>query len=119
MGSGQVSSCFLPSDGKRVVMEGMPRRLRLQYPDAIYHLMARGNGRQDIVCDDVDRDRLLQYLGLGPSMNSCPVPVDRPEASSSSLTVDVEPFLPGLLGHTGGSRIDLGFLRFPRRFHGD
>ncbi len=36
----------------------MPRRLRLQYPDAIYHLMARGNGRQDIVCDDADRDRL-------------------------------------------------------------
>ena len=44
-------------------MEGMPRRLRLQYPDAIYHLMARGNGRQDIVCDDVDRDRLQEHLG--------------------------------------------------------
>jgi putative transposase len=41
----------------------MPRRLRLQYPDAIYHLMARGNGRQDIVRDDVDRDRLLEHLG--------------------------------------------------------
>jgi putative transposase len=63
MGSGQVSSFLLPSDGERVVIEGMPRRLRLQYPDAIYHLMARGNGRQDIVCDDVDRDRLLQHLG--------------------------------------------------------
>ena len=33
----------------------MPRRLRLQYPDAIYHVMARGNGRQNIVRDDVDR----------------------------------------------------------------
>ena len=44
-------------------MEGMPRRLRLQYPGAIYHLMARGNGRQDIVRDDVDRDRLQEYLG--------------------------------------------------------
>jgi putative transposase len=41
----------------------MPRRLRLQYPDAIYHLMARGNGRQDIVTDDLDRDRLLEHLG--------------------------------------------------------
>ena len=30
----------------------MARRLRVQYPDAIYHIMARGNGRQDIVCDD-------------------------------------------------------------------
>jgi putative transposase len=41
----------------------MARRLRLQYADAIYHLMARGNGRQNIVCDDVDRDRLLEHLG--------------------------------------------------------
>jgi hypothetical protein len=41
----------------------MARRLRIQYPGAIYHLMARGNGRQDIVCDDADRDRLQQELG--------------------------------------------------------
>jgi putative transposase len=44
-------------------MESMPRRLRVQYPDAIYHVMARGNGRQEIVCDDVDRDRLQEHLG--------------------------------------------------------
>ena len=62
-GSDLVSSFFLPSDGDHVSMEGMPRRLRLQYPGAIYHLMARGNGRQDIVCDDVDRDRLQEHLG--------------------------------------------------------
>ena len=41
----------------------MARRLRLQYPGAIYHVMARGNGRQDIVCDDVDRGRLQDELG--------------------------------------------------------
>ena len=41
----------------------MPRRLRLQYPDAIYHVMARGNGRQKIVRDDADRDRLQEHLG--------------------------------------------------------
>jgi putative transposase len=44
-------------------MELMARRLRIQYPGAIYHLMARGNGGQDIVCDDADRDRLVEYLG--------------------------------------------------------
>jgi len=44
-------------------MAVMARRLRVQYPDAIYHVMARGNGRQDIVDDDDDRDRLLDYLG--------------------------------------------------------
>jgi REP element-mobilizing transposase RayT len=40
----------------------MPRRLRIQYPDALYHVMARGNARQDIVCDDDDRRRLLASL---------------------------------------------------------
>jgi len=41
----------------------MPRRLRIQYPGAIYHVMARGNARQDIVCDDLDRERLGTLLG--------------------------------------------------------
>jgi putative transposase len=40
----------------------MSRRLRIQYADAIYHVMARGNARQDIVCDDVDRQRLIGGL---------------------------------------------------------
>ena len=40
----------------------MARRLRIQYPDAIYHVMARGNGRQDIVQDDADRGRLVACL---------------------------------------------------------
>jgi putative transposase len=44
-------------------VEDMARRLRIQYPGAIYHLMARGNARQDIVRDDADRDRLVEYLG--------------------------------------------------------
>jgi REP element-mobilizing transposase RayT len=37
----------------------MPRRLRIQYPGAIYHVMSRGNARQEIVEDDEDRHRLL------------------------------------------------------------
>ncbi len=40
----------------------MPRRLRIEYEDAIYHVMARGNARQDIVHDDDDRLRLLVDL---------------------------------------------------------
>ena len=40
----------------------MARRLRIQYSDAIYHVMARGNGRQDIVQDDADRGRLMACL---------------------------------------------------------
>ena len=44
----------------------MARRLRIQYSDAIYHVMARGNGRQDIVQDDADRGRLVAQ-GIGVS----------------------------------------------------
>ena len=40
----------------------MARRLRIQYADAIYHVMARGNAGQDIVVDDTDRQRLLSGL---------------------------------------------------------
>ena len=46
----------------------MPRRLRLHYPDAIDHLLARGNGRQNIVCDDVDRDRLTHLNSVRAGM---------------------------------------------------
>src|SRR6516164_8420813 len=40
----------------------MPRRLRLEFEGAIYHVMTRGNARQDIVQDDDDRTRLLTDL---------------------------------------------------------
>ena len=40
----------------------MPRRLRLEFEGAIYHVMTRGNARQDIVQDDDDRKRLLTDL---------------------------------------------------------
>ena len=40
----------------------MARRLRIQYADAIYHVMVRGNAGQDIVVDDTDRQRLLGGL---------------------------------------------------------
>lgn len=40
----------------------MPRRLRIEFEGAIYHVMARGNARQVIVRDDEDRQRLLTDL---------------------------------------------------------
>lgn len=40
----------------------MPRKLRLQYPGAMYHLMSRGNRRQKIFLDDVDRQDFLKTL---------------------------------------------------------
>ena len=41
----------------------MPRKLRVQYPGAIYHVMNRGDRRQPIFEDDEDRQRFLETLG--------------------------------------------------------
>ncbi|MDA1277940.1 MAG: transposase [Verrucomicrobia bacterium] len=40
----------------------MPRRLRVEYAGAIYHVMSRGDRREDIFLDDVDRQDFLKTL---------------------------------------------------------
>jgi len=40
----------------------MPRQLRLQYLGAMYHVMSRGNRRQKIFLDDVDRQDFIKTL---------------------------------------------------------
>src|ERR1035438_10099662 len=40
----------------------MARKVRIQYPGAIYHVMNRGDRREAIFEDDEDRERLLQTL---------------------------------------------------------
>src|SRR3989475_12435201 len=42
---------------------GVARKLRVQYPGAIYHLMNRGDRREPIFKDDADRARFLETLG--------------------------------------------------------
>ena len=41
----------------------MARPLRLEHPGAIWHVTSRGNARQAIVRDDVDRNRFVKTLG--------------------------------------------------------
>ena len=41
----------------------MARPLRIEYPGAIYHVTSRGNARQSIFIDDVDRQVFLEVLG--------------------------------------------------------
>lgn len=41
----------------------MPRQVRIEYPGAYYHVMARGNRRESIVFDDTDRRTFLRTLG--------------------------------------------------------
>ena len=40
----------------------MPCQLRVQYPGAIYHVMSRGNRREKIFLDDVDRQDFIKTL---------------------------------------------------------
>jgi REP element-mobilizing transposase RayT len=41
----------------------MPRKLRVEYEGAIYHLINRGDHREDIFRDHKDRERFLETLG--------------------------------------------------------
>lgn len=40
----------------------MSRPLRIQYPNAVYHITCRGNERQIIFKDNADRQKFLQFL---------------------------------------------------------
>ncbi|MCO5043855.1 MAG: transposase [Kiritimatiellae bacterium] len=41
----------------------MARKLRVQYPGAIYHVLSRGDRREAIFLDDGDRDGFLIAVG--------------------------------------------------------
>lgn len=40
----------------------MARQLRIEYPDAFYHVTARGNERKEIFKSEKDREKFLSYL---------------------------------------------------------
>jgi len=40
----------------------MARKTRIHFPEALYHLIVRGNARQDIFFGDTDRCRFLLLL---------------------------------------------------------
>jgi hypothetical protein len=42
----------------------MARPLRIEFAGAVYHVTSRGNARQDIVRDDLDRKKRASGLGL-------------------------------------------------------
>jgi putative transposase len=41
----------------------MARSIRIEFPGAFYHVMARGNRRDAIFKDDLDRSRFVETLG--------------------------------------------------------
>lgn len=40
----------------------MARPLRIEFPGAHYHVTSRGDGREEIVVDDIDRERFLEVV---------------------------------------------------------
>jgi len=40
----------------------MSRPVRIEFPNALYHVTARGDRREDIVDDDVDRQGFVDTL---------------------------------------------------------
>lgn len=51
----------------------MPRKPRIHYPHAIYHVILRGNAKQNIFFDDTDRYHLCELLEEGVSRYRCQI----------------------------------------------
>ena len=51
----------------------MARKLRVEYPGAIYHVMNRGDRREPIFKDDGDRQRLVETLNRAASKKQIPI----------------------------------------------
>jgi hypothetical protein len=47
----------------------MPRKLRVEYTEAIYHVMQRGDRREMIFREDAERELFLDTLG--PDRSAC------------------------------------------------
>jgi hypothetical protein len=52
----------------------MARKLRVEYPVAIYHVMIRGDRREPIFQDNADRKRFLETLGVACAKTGWQVP---------------------------------------------
>lgn len=51
-----------PANGFLVYCDGMARPLRVEYPGSLYHVIARGNAKQDIFLNARDRVSFLNWL---------------------------------------------------------
>jgi hypothetical protein len=49
----------------------MARKVRIEYPGAIYHIMNRGDRRDPIFKDDADRQRFVETLAGACAKTGC------------------------------------------------
>ena len=57
-----VRSSIIDQGSSAVYYSAMPRKLRIQYPGAMYHLMSRGDRSERVFLDDVDRHDFIKTL---------------------------------------------------------
>jgi hypothetical protein len=69
----------------------MPRKLRVEYPGAIYHVMSRGDRREPIFKDDADRKRFLETLAECCGKTGWEVPTVVSRCGNPSLKTDKRP----------------------------
>jgi len=59
----EQSACKRGGVHTRLHFRSMTRPLRLEFPNALYHVTSRGDRREDIYEDDDDREKFLEILG--------------------------------------------------------
>jgi hypothetical protein len=57
-----VLECGLDRFDRRAYARTMPRKLRIQYPGAMYHVMSCGDRGERIFRDDVERHDFIKTL---------------------------------------------------------
>ncbi len=51
----------------------MPRPLRIDYPGALHHIFSRGNKKEDIFNDVIDREKFLRFLSKNQERYGCKI----------------------------------------------
>ena len=65
----------------------MPRQMRVQYSGAMYHVMSRGDQREDIFLDDVDRHDFIKTLAEACEIHKW---MNGPPDDASQPTLDIQ-----------------------------
>jgi hypothetical protein len=108
----------------------MARKLRLQYPGAIYHLMSRGDRREPVFLEDADRSLFVSTLGEACAKTDWQVQEEGSTHSLVRFSEEIEkaigvtskqsillknPLLPKAIGVTSKHSTFEALLNTPRR----
>ena len=83
----------------------MSRKLRIEYPGAMYHVMNRGDQREDIFRDDQDRQKFLSTLGEACAEDRVAGACVLPDAQSFPSGAGDAPTQPGVRDEVAAGRL--------------